>query len=152
MKFTIEVEGFWLEDDQLQPALTRHIISDVVSQIHKSMKSKIDEHIAKEAHAQVEKSMYFHINAATKELCESGTISKNGKQVLLKDYIKSEFENNSGWRSPEEILKQLAKKFGDEMKQRYDLMFASQIVIKLKENGLLKEDAAKMLLSDPLTR
>lgn len=32
------------------------------------------------------------------------------------------------------------------MKQRYDLLFASQIVAKLDEHGLLKEDIAELLL------
>ena len=32
------------------------------------------------------------------------------------------------------------------MKQRYDLLFASQIVAKLDEHGLLNEDIAELLL------
>jgi hypothetical protein len=34
-----------------------------------------------------------------------------------------------------------------ELKERYDLLFASQIVSKLHENGMLKEDVAKLLLT-----
>lgn len=48
--------------------------------------------------------------------------------------------------SMEKLIKSLAKDFANEMKERYDLLFASQLVAKMSETGLLKEDVAKLLL------
>lgn len=46
----------------------------------------------------------------------------------------------------EQFANDCAKDFGKEMKERYDLLFASQLVAKMSETGLLKEDVAKLLL------
>ena len=68
--------------------------------------------------------------------------------MTLKEYILYQIQNNTGWNSPNENIKKLAQKFGEEMKNRYDLLFASQLVAKMNENGLLKEDVAKKLLDN----
>jgi hypothetical protein len=80
---------------------------------------------------------------------ETGKIKgrySNDKEVTVLEYIQADFNANSGYSSPKDQIQNLAKKFGDELKQRYDLLFASQIVAKLSENGLLKDSVVKMLL------
>lgn len=43
------------------------------------------------------------------------------------------------------LISEAATKLGNELKQRYDMLFASQLVAKLGSNGMLKEDVAKVL-------
>lgn len=152
MKFTVEIEEFWLDEDYngFEEELKASIKMDVVREIKKQMDDKIQSEISRVAKDMVEKAMYNHIQKKVKEIIETGTISKNDystEQITIENWIKSKFTGSSGYGSPEETIKKLAKQFGDEMKQRYDLLFASQIVAKLSDNGLLKDDAAKLLLS-----
>ncbi len=151
MKFTVEIDEFWLDEDSngFEEELKTSIKNDVIREIKKSMDDKIQSEISRIAKDMIEKSMYSHIQSKVKEVIKNGTIKKDGysnDEITIEAWIKSKFIGNSGYGSPDESIKKLAKQFGDEMKQRYDLLFASQIVAKLNEQGLLKEDVAKLLL------
>lgn len=73
--------------------------------------------------------------------------------VSLEDYIKSEiereyFRNNEFKAKVEKLIQQQSTSLVAELKQRYDLAFASQIVMNLQANNMLKEDVGKLLLND----
>lgn len=150
MKFTIEVEDFWLDSDSgLEPALKNHVIREVVNQINNQIKKKVEDHITTEVKKQVEEKFYVRMNQLIKEVIETEKIKSgynNGELITIQQYLKQQFENNHGYRSPDSVIKDLASKFGNDLKARYDLLFASQLVAKLNENGMLKEDIAKLLL------
>ena len=149
MKFTVEVEEFWLEEKELEKGLQDYVIKDVIIQINEAMKKKIEEQITMRVKEEVEKTMYRRINAIIEETIKTEDVFvRQGETIKIVDYIKKQFLDNSGWSNPTETIKKLAKEFGQELKNRYDLMFASQIVAKMNENGLLKEGAAKYLLED----
>lgn len=150
MKFTVEIEDFWLDEEQdIAPALKKYIINDVVRQIEKSIEAKIEDGIGKEVRSGIEKSLYRNIQKIVKRVISERKVKgkySSDPEITIEDYIKREFENNSGYCSPKEQIKKLADNFGLELKQRYDLVFASQIVVALDKNGLLKKDVAKILL------
>ena len=152
MTFKIEIEDFWLDEEhELEPALKNYIISDVVSQIAKSIEKKIDDTITRVVKEQVSASLYRDIQKIVKETVETGMVNRassyNDKErVTIKDYILHDFEANAGYRSPKDQIEKLAKQFADELKNRYDLLFASQIVSKLNTNGFFRPDVAKILL------
>lgn len=77
----------------------------------------------------------------------------DSNKVSAKEYIEEFFEkyhaNESIFhRKVSEMVDLKAKNLSDELKNRYDQLFASQIVGKLNEKGFLKEDIAKLLLGD----
>lgn len=149
MKFVVEVEDFWLdEEDEIQPALQKYLIGNVVQQISKSIEKKVEDKVTREAKNQVENSLFKAIQKKVSEVIANGKIKgqyTNDSEISIEDWIKNEFEKNTGYRSATDQIKKLANVFGKEMKDRYDLLFASQIVAKLNEQGMLKEDVAKML-------
>lgn len=153
MKFTISVEDFWLDEEQeLEPKLKSHIIHNVVQQIHQSIKTKIDEHVTKEVKAQVEQSLYRKISTLVGEIIATDKIKgrySNDPEMTLQEWVMSEFKTNTRYESIQEHIKKLAASFGEDMKKRFDLLYASQIVAKMGDAGLLKEDAVKLLLSQP---
>lgn len=152
MKFTIDIEDFYLDEgDELESSLKKHIINEVCSQIQKSIKDRVEIQISMEVKDTIEKQMYSTISKEIKNVIDGGLIKNpdsysDKKQITISDYIKKKFENDSGWGSPREHIEKLAKSHAEELKKRYDLMFASQIVSKLHQNGMLKEDIAKLLL------
>ena len=150
MKFTVEIEEFYLDEEQdIEPTLKNFVIKSVVQSIQKSLESKIEDAITKEVRDQISKSLFRNIQSVVKKVITEGKIKSRRSSdslVTIEEYIRQDFEYNSGYSSPKETIEKLAKQFGDEMKRRYDLLFASQIVAKLGANGLLKDEAVKMLL------
>ena len=50
------------------------------------------------------------------------------------------------YNNQKDLIEKLAKNYSTEMKNRYDMMFASQLVIKLNEQGMLKEGVFESLM------
>lgn len=68
MKFIIEVEDFYLDDEkELEPALKSYIIHEVITKINKDLKEKIEDGINKEVKAQVEQTLYRKIGTFVSE-------------------------------------------------------------------------------------
>ncbi len=153
MKIDINVSDFYLdENDGLETGLKNMIKHEVIQSINKQIKDKVEAQITMEVKDTVEKLLYKQITSDIKEILETGTTKSrkdSNKQVLFKDYVRECFDYNGGWTSFEANIKKLAEAFSVELKQRYDLLFASQIVVKMQEQGLLKEDVVKLLLTPP---
>ena len=66
--------------------------------------------------------------------------------VTFEERIKQDYLHGLGHNSIRELVTKRGKQFADDMKRRYDLLFASQIVSKMSDNGLVsKEDCEKLL-------
>lgn len=113
------------------------------------MLTHIENEITNVVKQQVSDTLREQIQALVADVISTGEIKESSysdKKISIEDWIKSQFNANCGYHNANAKITELAKKFGDEMKQRYDLLFASQIVAKLDEHGLLKEGIAELLL------
>jgi|HubBroStandDraft_4_1064222.scaffolds.fasta_scaffold341984_2 hypothetical protein len=149
MKFTVELDEFWLSEDRdLEPELKKYVVKDVVRQVNDSLKDQIENSITVAVKEQIVALMDGRIAALVEEVIKTEKL-KNGSQkdgISIVEYIKQYFQNNNSYRSADEVIKKEATKFGNDMKARYDLLFASQLVAKLHESGMIKEDVIKLLL------
>lgn len=153
MKFTIEVEDFYLDEDkELAPALKSYIIREVVTTIDKGLQAKVEDAITKEVKAQVEQTLYRKIGTFVTECIANDKIKgrySSSPEITLQEWVKQQFTETAREKAPtDESIRKLAVAFGDEMKKRYDLLFASQLVAKMKESGFIKEEAIALLLND----
>lgn len=152
MTFSITLDDFWLDQEEdIEPALKEYIINSVVLSIRKEIDEKVKVQIEKVAKDKVEASLSDRINGEVERLIKEGKVKgqySNDPEITLEEFILRQFTKASGWGSQQQVIENLAKKFGDEMKQRYDLLFASQVVAKMNKNGFLKEDVAKLLLAE----
>ena len=147
MKFTVEVEDFYLDkEDELAPELSTYVTGQVVSQIWVKIEKKVDESVRVSVQAKIEQELTKKINIRIAELIESEKIIVRGQEISIPDYIKSQFEKHSGWGNPDEIIEKKAKEFGAEMKKRYDYFYANQIVQQMHTIGIIKEDIYKNLI------
>jgi hypothetical protein len=150
MKFTIELEDFYMEEGDLESNLKQHIITSVVQKIRKELEQKIDDGVTKEVKAQVEQTLYRKISAYVSECITNDKIKgrySNDPDITLQEWVKQQFQSKAQEKAPvDSKIQDLANRFAEEMKKRFDLLFASQLVAKLSEGGLLKEDAVKLLL------
>ena len=151
MKVVIDLEDFYLDSDtNLEDGLKTFIIRETVKAINKSIEARVEKQILMEVKEQVEKTLYRSITAAIEEGVKTAKIkARNTSEMLtVENYIKQELEYQGGWNCIPEQLKKIAQLHAAEFKTRFDMTFAAHIVQKLAENGLLKDDAAKMLLAE----
>lgn len=150
MKFKIDVDDFWLsESSDLAPALKKYIIDEIIAKIYKKIEKKVQDHIELEVKRMVEETLYKKTSLIIEKVIKTeklkGRHSSNPLRTI-EEYIKDTFLYDSGWSNPNNIIKKLASDFAEELKQRYDIAFATHIVAKVNEQGLLKEEVAKLLL------
>ncbi|MCE5226141.1 MAG: hypothetical protein LLG05_09835 [Porphyromonadaceae bacterium] len=149
MKFIIEVDEFWVDgdsDERLAVDLQKHITNALITEIYAKIKDKVDSSIAISVKTMIEKSLAEQINARIAECIQKETITVNKEEVLISDYLKEIFVNNTRWNNPKEQITELAKKFGNEMKKRYDFFYASKIVENMKTIGFIKEEVMNALI------
>ena len=155
MKFVVEVDDFYLsEDDNLEEGLKKHITDNVISQISKQIKEKVDKQVVMEVHDIVEKNLYRDISSAIKSTVEKAEMPSRkdrNKSVTIEEYVRECIEEHTNYNSFTDIIKRVANDFAKQMKDRIDMQFASQLVIKMSENGLLKDDVANLLLKSSAT-
>lgn len=146
MKYTIDVEDFYLEDGDLAEELKSTVIRQVTDAIWKKIEKKVDEQIERTVKNAVEQQLSLKINLRVADVIATEMITYNGKQMPMVDYVKEMFLKNNTYSNPIDTIGKFAKKFGDELRARYDVAFANQIVLKMNEVGLLKEEAITKLL------
>lgn len=149
MKFTVEVEEFWLdEEEDLTEALQGHVKREVVRKISESVKDKVEKQIVKKLDEVIEQKLALVIDSSLADLVATGMITYNRSEVSIVDHIKHRFQSNSGWGDPSSHIDDIAKKFGAELKAQYNNVFANKIVQNMKEQGLLKDEVVQILLGD----
>lgn len=146
MKFTIDVEEFWLDEEELSVALQSHVKKVVVFQILESIKDKVERQITKRVEEIMEEKTIQVIDNTINDFIKTGTILSNKQEVPIIGHLRNVFMNNHGWNNPKAQLQKLAEKFGKEIKLQYNAAFANKIVANMKEQGLLRDDVVQILL------
>lgn len=149
MEFTVKIEDDWIEDAQLVSELKRQITSSLASKITENLLNGHVKLIEKIATDKIIQEFDKFANEATLQFIENGKVksSRNSSTMItVSEYIAERFEYTSSYNNQKDLIERLAKNYSTEMKNRYDMMFASQLVIKLNEQGMLKEGVFESLM------
>lgn len=150
MKVTVDLEDFYLEEDEsLSDALKSHVTHHVIQDIWGKIKLRVEQAITETVIEKVNSTLDVIIQQRMHELLEVGEIIRHNKPVKITDHINDTFMANSLWNNPNDFIKKRADVIGEELKSRYDVAFATAIVMNLNQNGMLKEEISKMLLDSP---
>lgn len=156
MIIKIEIDDFYLDSEQdFVPALKNEVVREAVKQSLDNVAEKANKAVQEAVKLAVEKKLQTAIQKVVDKVVATGTLldpssySNEKRQISIEDYVIRTFEKNTGWNSPKEQIEKLAKKYGDEMKARYDMEFASKIVIQMSQNGLVRADVLQSLLTPP---
>ena len=149
MKIEIEVSNFYLdEDSNLEQGLKNYVVNEAIATIFGKIKGKV----AVEIKQVVEKHVFENLSSEIIKAVQFGTIKRqtSNDPVTIAEYVKECILNSnaSSWQSFDSTIRDVAKHFCNELRKRYDLKFASNIVANLIDNKLIKEDAVKMLLGE----
>lgn len=161
---TIDLSDFYQEDEESVDFSTQikdYIVWHVKHEVLKDWKAKITNEFTNHVILEIEKSKNSVIDETLKELAVTAKIKKqysSNEMISIVDYIKEELKRThlsddhirkfitNRTRNENDRLKELADSISKELKERYNLLFASQIVSKLNDNGMLKDNVAKLIL------
>jgi DNA-binding transcriptional regulator YhcF (GntR family) len=150
MKFTIELEEFWMDEDseEVEVEIKKHIIYEVTKKIEASIADKVNEQITKNVEEFIQARLSVIINDEMAKCMDNGVIQPRGtvSEISITDHVKARFLESSGWQNPNKHIDQIAKEFGNELKLQYNNAFANKIVQNMKEQGLLKDEVVQILL------
>jgi len=148
--FYSDEEGNTLSDS-IKQAISNRVRADIVKEFQEKVNIEFKEILANE----IEKHKKFLITSTIEALFINAKVKKaySNEMVSLSDYITGELErtqlHSDNFKNVVDTnVKKASAVIVEELKKRYDLLFASQIVSKLNEQGMLREDIAKILLGD----
>jgi len=157
MKINVEVDlsSFYSEDDNASftEQIKQHIAWDVKQQVLEDFKKKIGDEFSTQIKSQIEVAKKDLITNTLNNLISEQKIKKYGdNMVSVSEYLNEEIRRIVlNEREIKDFLDKQVKNIRDvvmnDLKERYDLMFASQLISKMNDNGMLKDDVAKLLLS-----
>jgi len=168
MKISVSVDlgDFYNEGDE---SFKEQILADlswkIKDQIWTQFKSLALDDFKAKIDKKIQETTGDEVNKIVADMIENKVIkksSRNGELVTLPTYINEVISgryfdpNNDAERLLAGMLRNFETKFqtaltntsksiSDELINRYDLMFASQIVKNLNKAGMLKEDVVKVL-------
>lgn len=148
MKIVVDLEDFWLDDEsELIPTLQEYVKNSVIRDISDSIKKQVDSFMDKAIKNHVEKQLEVRVNLLMESFIENNKVKGNyssDPELTVSELINKKF--NDARPNIQDLVKKQAENIGIDLKRRYDLLFASQIVAKINEQGLLKDDVARLLL------
>ena len=148
MKFTVEVDEFWIEEEELSSALRGDIKRSVVNEISESIKDKVEKQITEKVNEVIDHKVALVVDTVLTDLVATGVIVRNSKEISIEQHVKNMFQSGHGWNNPNAQMERIAKKFGGELKVQYNNVFANKIVQNMKAQGLLKDEVVQILLGD----
>lgn len=158
MKINVQVDlsEFYSEEDEqsFSDQIKSAILYQVKQEVLKDYKEKLGDMFSAAVKAEIEAQKESFITSVINDLVVSAKVKQrygSGELISISEYVCEELERTqlSNSRIHDFLTDQTKKssdKISTELKNRYDLLFASQIVIKLNENGMLNENVAKLLL------
>lgn len=153
MKLKVDLDDFYLdEEDDLVPAIKDFVVNKVTSTIWDRVEEKIKQKILDLCNENIQKIIDEKIETYLTEMLDKEMIKKDrwsDELVSLQEYVLTAFNedfDNSCKNILERIVEGKAKNICEEIKKRYDLLFASQLISKMNDQNMLKEDIAKLIL------
>ncbi len=157
MKFNIEVD---LENlvadmvyDEEQCSLTEVILStirrDVLREVNQKLEAQIRQEVTAQVIQKVQDELQSRIAIAVDKIVSEGVLYKDTKdEIKIGDYIYSIFTSTPLFNQILPSIRGIAEKFAQDVKKQYDVAFATSIVMKLKETGMLDKDKLQQLFKN----
>lgn len=149
MRFTVEVEEFYLEEEDLSSVLQHQLKQAIVSEIRKNIADQVAVFMDKHIKGEIQSDIQTRVQLLMEDYVAKGKLKggySSDPEMTIPEYIAKQFSNSRGDLT--KIIENKVKAHVSELQQRYDLMFATQLITKIKEQGFLKDEAVKMLLGE----
>ena len=155
IKVEVDLDGFYSEDPDMdfQEQIKLAIAQDVKQQVLSDWRGRVSDEFSGEIKREIDAMKSEFIKKTVLDLFESKTIKArySNEQITLVAYVEEQMDrdlsvSNYFNSTLTDITKKSAMEISKTLKDRYDLMFASSLVSKMNELGMLKPDVAQMIL------
>ena len=153
---SVDLSEFYSEEegDSFSEQIKDSIAYDVKQKVLKDWSAKITDSFTDHVRQMIRAEKDSHIEKCISETIATAKVkSIHGDDLTIDEYIKADFNRMFSTetqikRGLDSIAESSAKAMAGELKNRYDLMFASSLVSKMNELGMLKPDVAKLILGE----
>lgn len=153
---TVDVSEFYSDEDgeNFKDTIKNAIAYELKKEFFKEMKEEALKEFSKELKTEMaaerDKLIMKTLIEVTTEMQLKQDYNKNPISVV--DWLTNEFKsltlNDNLFKTfLSDHVKTFGTKMANELQDRYDILFTSQIVSSLNDKGLLREDVAKLLLN-----
>ena len=152
LNITIELDDIeiWDDEQQLTEAILKHIKREIVGEIWGKIKGTAKPVIEGKVSAHMEAKMDARIKQEIEAIiAEDKFTARFGKEQSLEEWVAEQFNNTRGYNALKDLMEKRAKQFIQQMQDRYDQLFATQIILKIRDQGLLKEEFAQSIQEEP---
>lgn len=148
---TINMDNFWMDaDSDFEESFKRYIVNQVSYKIYDNIK----ERLLKEIQPRIEENVKEKIEGFVNDFIQknAGELKMKvgyGGTVPIEEGVRNILTNNAdnyAKTSLNRLVESYAKSFVDDLRKRYDLLFASQVIAKMNENKMLKEGVFESLM------
>jgi hypothetical protein len=165
----------YYEGDSSGESFNQQILSEIKHQVKQSIwkefkdttldhfRAQINDELEKEKDGEITRIVQKVFSERKIKIKEGTKNNPEPEMITLFEYIQEKIEKDyfsmgmtaetllSGkfrelQNSVEKSVSTSAELMSSEIKQRYDLLFASQLVAKMNQAGMLKDDVAKLLI------
>lgn len=142
--------GYYTGDvnDTIKEEIQRQVLDKMIKGFSPEVVKSLKEEMIKKFGAQFDEKISTRII----RVIEHGIFSEKKGTFNINDYVKQKFElhtmNSNFVSALDKVIKNKMDLMQKTLQDRYDMEFASMIIKNLKEGGLLKEGAEKMLLKN----
>ena len=153
MTITINMDEFWMdEDSSFEESFKKYIINQAVYEAFENVKKNLREEIYLKVEEEVREKVEEFMQDFVKQNADKLEMKVGYNQTVpLEEGIKTILSNNAdkyAMTSITKLVEAYAKSFVDDLRKRYDLLFASQVITKLNENKMLKEGVFEALMAE----
>lgn len=144
-------DGTYYNGIELNDAIKGSIQNSVINILLPKMKDSIELGITNKIDAIINERVNSTVDKTLQSMLEDENFKFSARRFdgTIKDYIKEKFESSANWNNPRTALDEIAKQYAQEMKSQYNNIFAARVVDNMREQGLLKDDFAKLLTEKP---
>ena len=162
MKFNIEIdlENFYAENfegDEFGVGATSSLSQEVVEVIKSEVKDAIRNQVSGVVKEMATDAFERYGNDKIKEITDfkmlefisEGKVrksSRNDEMITVSEKLRSTFDDSNNWKTPYKAIEKVGEDFAKELRTRYDMSFATNIVKGLEKQGLLKSGVFEALI------
>ncbi len=153
MTITINMDEFWMdEDSSFEESFKKYIIDQATYNAFENVKKNLKGEIYLKVEENVREKLEEFVHDFVKQNVDKLEMKIGYSQTLpLEEGVKTILSNNAekyAMTSIEKLVKGYAEHFVNDLRKRYDLLFASQVITKLNENNMLKEGVFEALMAE----
>lgn len=160
LQVSIDLTEVWCNDQNegaLSDVLKEHIIWEVQQAVWAEFSDEAKTEFSSKVRALLDEGRKGRMDSIIDDCFNNEKIKKSvydsKTEVTMKDYVSQSLKHQTvdSYQYNTKIDEAVKKQGADivqQLKDRYDMLFASQIVSKLNEAGMLKDDVARLLLDN----